>query len=120
VGISNGLAWSPDSKTMYYIDTPTHQVMAYDYDLNSGEIANPRVAVNVPAEFGWPDGMTSDTQGRLWVALWAGHRSRYGNQAQVSSWSGFRSRPKMSRRAPSAARTGINSTSRPREKGQCC
>lgn len=72
VGISNGLAWSPDFKTMYYIDTPTRSVMAYDYDLKSGDIANPRLAVSVPAEFGWPDGMTSDMQGRLWVALWGG------------------------------------------------
>jgi len=72
VGISNGLAWSPDYKTFYFIDTPTHRVMAYDYDLGSGEIANPRIAVRIPAEFGWPDGMTSDIKGRLWVALWGG------------------------------------------------
>ena len=72
VGISNGLTWSPDYKTFYFIDTPTHHVMAYDYDLYSGEIANPRVAVSVPVEFGWPDGMTSDAKGRLWVALWGG------------------------------------------------
>ena len=72
VGISNGLTWSPDYKTFYFIDTPTHCVMAYDYDLGSGEIANPRIAVRIPEEFGWPDGMTSDTNGRLWVALWGG------------------------------------------------
>ena len=72
VGISNGLAWSPDHKTLYYIDTPTRSVTAYDYDLASGEIANRRVVVNIPPEFGWPDGMTSDRQGRLWVALWGG------------------------------------------------
>lgn len=72
VGISNGLTWSPDYKTFYYIDTPTHNVMAYDYDLDSGQIANPRLAVSVPADFGWPDGMTSDSEGRLWVALWGG------------------------------------------------
>lgn len=72
VRISNGLAWSPDYKTLYYIDTPTRQVMAYDYDLSSGEIANPRVAVSVPDGMGWPDGMTSDASGRLWVAMWGG------------------------------------------------
>lgn len=72
IGISNGLTWSPDRKTLYYIDTPTHNIMAYDYDLASGAIANGRVAVRVPDEFGWPDGMTSDARGRLWVALWGG------------------------------------------------
>jgi sugar lactone lactonase YvrE len=72
VRISNGLAWSADHKTLYYIDTPTREIVAYDYDLNSGEIANPRVVVRVPDSLGWPDGMTSDRQGRLWVALWGG------------------------------------------------
>lgn len=70
--ISNGLAWSRDHKTMYYIDTPTFEVKAYDYDLDSGEIDNPRVAVSIPPRLGFPDGMTSDAQGRLWIALWGG------------------------------------------------
>ena len=70
--ISNGLAWSPDYHTFYFIDTPTRTVMAYDYDLTSGEIASPRPAISVPPELGWPDGMTSDTMGMLWVALWGG------------------------------------------------
>jgi sugar lactone lactonase YvrE len=70
--ISNGLAWSPDYHTFYFIDTPTRTVMAYDYDLPSGMIANPRPAISVPPELGWPDGMTSDTLGMLWVALWGG------------------------------------------------
>lgn len=72
IGISNGLTWSPDRTIMYFIDTPTRQVMAYDYDLASGDIANPRAVVSVPAEMGWPDGMTSDSNGYLWVALWGG------------------------------------------------
>jgi sugar lactone lactonase YvrE len=72
VTISNGLAWSPDHKTFYYIDTPTHEVRAYDYDVNAGVVANPRVAVRVPDAMGWPDGMTSDMQGNLWIALWGG------------------------------------------------
>jgi sugar lactone lactonase YvrE len=70
--IPNGLAWGPDQRTFYHIDTPTHIVMAYDYDLVTGEIANPRPAVSVPPELGWPDGMTSDAEGMLWVAMWAG------------------------------------------------
>jgi sugar lactone lactonase YvrE len=72
VRISNGLAWSPDYTTLYYIDTPTRTVMAYDYDLATGDISQPREAVHMPAELGWPDGMTSDTEGHLWIAMWGG------------------------------------------------
>jgi sugar lactone lactonase YvrE len=79
--ISNGLTWSPDYRTFYFIDTPTRTVMAYDYDLASGEIANPRPAVSVPPELGWPDGMTSDGEGMLWVALWGGAKLTRWNPA---------------------------------------
>ncbi|HEY5270352.1 MAG TPA: SMP-30/gluconolactonase/LRE family protein [Anaerolineales bacterium] len=72
VCISNGLAWSPDQQIFYYIDTPTRQVTAFDYDLATGNIANPRPVVNIPPELGWPDGMSSDAEGMLWVALWGG------------------------------------------------
>jgi len=78
IRISNGLAWSPDYKTFYYIDTPTREISAFDYDLPSGQIANPRSAIRLPESFGFPDGMTSDTQGNLWVACWGG--------AQVTRW----------------------------------
>jgi len=78
ITISNGLAWSPDYKIFYYIDTPTRQVRAFDYDLDTGNISNPRVAVEIPASMGWPDGMTSDMEGRLWIALWGG--------ARISKW----------------------------------
>ncbi|PWH15100.1 MAG: SMP-30/gluconolaconase/LRE domain protein [Anaerolineae bacterium] len=72
VRISNGLAWSPDHTTLYYIDTPTFEVKAYDYDLTSGEIGNPRVIISIPPRLGFPDGMTSDRFGRLWIAMWGG------------------------------------------------
>jgi sugar lactone lactonase YvrE len=76
--ISNGLTWSPDYKTFYFIDTPTRLVMAYDYDLNTGALARPRPALRVPADLGWPDGMTSDLEGQLWIAMWGG--------AKVTRW----------------------------------
>lgn len=78
VTISNGLTWSPDYKTFYYIDTPTRTVRAFDYDLETGAVASPREAVRVPESLGWPDGMTSDMQGNLWIAMWDG--------AQVTKW----------------------------------
>ncbi len=81
VRISNGLTWSPDFQIFYYIDTPTRQVTAFDYDLATGNIANPRPAVNVPPKMGWPDGMTSDFEGMLWVALWGGAKLTRWNPA---------------------------------------
>lgn len=78
VTISNGMAWSPDYKTFYYIDTPTCEVRAYDYDIKTGEIANRRRAFEVPKSLGWADGMTSDVEGNLWIAMWGG--------AQVTRW----------------------------------
>ncbi len=72
VSISNGIVWSHDKKKMYYIDTSTRKVMAYDYNNHSGEISNPVMAVEVPGEMGWPDGMTIDEKGNLWIALWGG------------------------------------------------
>jgi len=78
VHISNGLAWAPDGKTMYFIDTPTRKVMAFDYDPDSGDILNGRVIIRFDKSFGSPDGMTSDTDGNLWIALWGG--------ARVSQW----------------------------------
>lgn len=73
VSVSNGLAWSPDGRTMYYIDSPTKQVVAYDFDA-IGNISNRRVVVNIPEGEGVPDGMTIDEEGHIWVAQWGGYK----------------------------------------------
>jgi len=78
VSCSNGIAWSPDERTMYYIDSPTGRVEAFDFDPAEGTIANRRTVVEIPPGEGIPDGMTSDAEGRLWVAQWDGW--------QVSCW----------------------------------
>lgn len=72
VGISNGIAWSPDDRTMYYIDTPTRRVDAFDFDAGTGRISGRRVAFELPRGMGFPDGMTVDEEGMLWIALWMG------------------------------------------------
>ena len=83
VTISNGLAWSPDYRSMYYIDTPTQQIVAFDYDLERGEISNKKVVITVPIEDGSPDGMTIDEEGMLWVAYWNGSKVvRWNPQTQ--------------------------------------
>ena len=75
---SNGLAWSPDESIFYYIDTPTLKVRAYDYDAETGIITNPRDVIHFPEEEGFPDGMTIDEEGMLWIAHFSG--------AKVSRW----------------------------------
>jgi sugar lactone lactonase YvrE len=71
VTISNGLAWSPDRATAYYIDTPTQRVDAFDYDTANG-LTGRRTILHIPEDAGAPDGMTVDADGRLWIALWGG------------------------------------------------
>jgi sugar lactone lactonase YvrE len=69
VGISNGLDWSVDGKTMYYIDSLIPSVFAFDYDLGTGQIYNRRIAFDLPLDAGVvPDGLCIDRRGMLWVA----------------------------------------------------
>ena len=72
VGISNGIVWSLDCARMYYIDSLRYDVRAYDYDVETGGIANERVAFRVPREVGLPDGMAIDAEGMLWIAHYDG------------------------------------------------
>jgi sugar lactone lactonase YvrE len=72
IGISNGLGWSPDTTRMYYIDTPTMRVDVIDYDEATGEVEHRRPLIAVAPGDGFPDGMTVDVDGCLWVAFWDG------------------------------------------------
>lgn len=76
VGLSNGMGWSPDGGTFYYIDTPTQRVGAYDFDSDSGQITNARSLLTIEEGAGRPDGMTVDDEGHLWVALFGGGEVR--------------------------------------------
>ncbi len=64
---SNGIVWSADGKTVYYIDTPRKEVLALDY--RSGELTNPRSVVSTKHHESSPDGMTIDADGNLWIAF---------------------------------------------------
>jgi sugar lactone lactonase YvrE len=74
VTISNGLCWSVDGGTLFYIDTPTQRVDAFDYDLASGTISHRRQIIEIDPSVGSPDGMCCDSEGGLWIALWSGSR----------------------------------------------
>jgi len=74
VGISNGLAWTKDKKIMYYIDSTPKKVFAFDYEDSTGKISNERVAFEWKEENSTVDGMTIDSVGFLWIAIWGGEK----------------------------------------------
>ena len=72
VTISNGLAWSPDSRTMYHADTPTRTINAWDFEPVTGALANRRVFAQFAGESERPDGAAVDSEGFYWSALYRG------------------------------------------------
>jgi sugar lactone lactonase YvrE len=70
--IANGMAWSPDNKRMYFIDSPTNKVQSFIFDESSGHIVFEKDVIHIPKEMGAPDGMAIDVQGMLWIAHWGG------------------------------------------------
>lgn len=72
LGISNGMAWSPDGATLFYVDTLTGRIDAFDYDVTAGLMHHRRPVVEIPTDLGQPDGLALDAEGGLWVALWTG------------------------------------------------
>src|SRR5665213_242539 len=72
VTVSNGMAWSLDRHTLYYIDSPSHEVVSYTYDEVTGNISDKKRIIEIVKEEGSPDGMTIDGDGMLWIAHWGG------------------------------------------------
>jgi len=69
VGCSNGLAWSPDSRTMYFTDSCTPYVWAWDFDETTGQLQNRRVFIDLSSVSGAADGATVDAEGCYWLTL---------------------------------------------------
>jgi xylono-1,5-lactonase len=68
--ITNGMGWSPDQRTFYLVDTFAPILYAYDYEIETGDIHNRRDFV-VFEEGEYPDGMTIDSEGGFWIAMWS-------------------------------------------------
>jgi sugar lactone lactonase YvrE len=94
ITVSNGLAWSPNGRTMYWSDTKAHTIYAFDFDPASGEISGRRVFASFPLKVpgaplegygGRPDGAAVDVEGGYWVAMFEGQRLlRLSPEGQVT------------------------------------
>ncbi|MCZ4604873.1 SMP-30/gluconolactonase/LRE family protein [Streptomyces sp. Lzd4kr] len=74
VAVSNGTGWSPDGGLMYYIDSPTRRIDVFDHA--DGRVGDRRPFVEIEDGAGFPDGLTVDADGCVWVALWDGSAVR--------------------------------------------
>ncbi|KOV98503.1 calcium-binding protein [Streptomyces sp. NRRL B-1140] len=74
VAVSNGTGWSPDGRLMYYVDSPTRRLDVFDYA--DGRISGRRTLAEIEESAGFPDGLTVDAEGCVWVALWEGSAVR--------------------------------------------
>ncbi len=78
LGMSNGVAWSPDGMSMHHVDSLAYTVSTYDYSPQTGELGERRAMFRIDPSVGMPDGLAVDEDGLLWVAIWGGHRvTRY-------------------------------------------
>jgi len=84
VTIPNGLDWSPDGSLLYFTDSGAQVVTAYDYDHGTGAMTGPRTFLDFASVTGEPDGLTVDSEGNLWVAVWDGWQVRcYDPEGQL-------------------------------------
>lgn len=83
VTVSNGLAFSPDGGTLYWADTPSHRVMAYEFNAAEGTLGSHRVLAQFAIKEtgqdlslygGRPDGAAVDAEGAYWCAMFEGQR----------------------------------------------
>jgi len=86
ITISNGIGWSPDNTIMYYVDSTRYVINAFYYDLERDTISNQRPFVQMNADFGIPDGLTVDSEGNVWCAIYGGWKViRYTPSGEVFS-----------------------------------
>ncbi len=76
VTVSNGLVWTRDARTMFYIDSLRKNLLAFDFDVATGAICNERIAFDVSRFEGVPDGMAIDADDRVWIAFCHGGHVR--------------------------------------------
>jgi sugar lactone lactonase YvrE len=86
VTVSNGLGWTVDGRTLYFVDSDSRRVDAFDYDPDTGWLGDRRTFVEVPPAEGYPDGLAVDVDGGVWVAMWGGRRvNRYSTNGSLDA-----------------------------------
>ncbi len=83
---SNGLGWSPDGGTFYFIDSgePEPRIRAFGFEPASGELGRSGDLARFPGGGPVPDGLVVDAEGTLWVAIWgAGQVHRYAPDGEL-------------------------------------
>jgi sugar lactone lactonase YvrE len=84
--LSNGMAWSPDGQSMYFIDSVTQRIDVFDFDGSEGTISDRRCLAQIDPQDGMPDGMTVDAEGGVWVCLFGGGAvRRYGSGGNLEA-----------------------------------
>lgn len=68
----NGMGFTADLKTLYFTDAFVREIYRFDYDRRTGSMKNQRIVVKLDDSDGYPDGMTVDSEGYLWSAVWDG------------------------------------------------
>lgn len=72
ITVPNGLAWSLDGKTLYHVDTADRAVRVYSFAADTLELGRPTATIDLSSLIGYPDGLTIDREGKLWIAFWEG------------------------------------------------
>lgn len=70
--LSNGLGWSPGGDVLYHVDSARRLIYRYDNDIETGDVSNRKVLVDLNGPNEVPDGLAIDSEGNLWVAMWDG------------------------------------------------
>jgi len=76
--LPNGIAFSPDGKTLYVTEMWVNRITAFDFDAPRGTVSHRRTLIEIPVEEGHPDWLIVDEDGYLWSGHWQGFRvTRY-------------------------------------------
>jgi len=81
---TNGIDWSGDGRTLYFVDTTERRIYAYEFEMTAGRPGSRRLFVELPEDQGFPDGLAVDAEDHVWGAHWGGGRlTRYRPDSSV-------------------------------------